>query len=55
MLGVLKLDCLTAELARLMDSVKGMEMRLTKETDGLESDDRDRGRKEQYSDKRMRK
>ena len=55
MLGVLKLDCLTAELARLMDSVKGMEMRLTKETDGLESDDRDRGRKEQYSDKRMSK
>ena len=34
-----------------MDSVKGIEMRMTKETDGIESDDRERGRKEQCSDK----
>ena len=37
--------CLTAELARLTGIVKGIEMRITKETDG-------RGRKEQCSDKR---
>ena len=43
--GCLKVECLTAELARLTDIVKGMEMRITKETDG-------RGRKEQCSDKK---
>ena len=41
----LKVECLTAELARLTDIVKGMEMRITKETDG-------RGQKEQCSDKK---
>ena len=44
--GCLKVECLTAELARLTDIVKGMEMRITKETDG-------RGRKEQCSDKKV--
>ena len=39
------MDCLTAELARLTEIVKGMEMRMTKETDGMESDDRKRDRK----------
>ena len=43
--GCLKVESLTAELARLTDIVKAMEMRITKETDG-------RGRKEQYSDKK---
>ena len=37
---------------RLMDTVKRMEMRMTKQTDGIESDDRKRGRKEQCSDKK---
>ena len=37
--------CLTAELARLTDIVKGVGMRITKETYG-------RGRKEQCSDKK---
>ena len=39
------MECLTAELARLTGIVKGMEMRITKETDG-------RGQKEQCSDKK---
>ena len=42
--GCWKVECLTAELARLTGIVKGMEMRITKETNG-------RGRKEQCSDK----
>ena len=29
-----------------------MDMRMTKETDGLESDDRERGRKAQYNEKK---
>ena len=45
-LGCWKVDCLTAEIARLTEIVKGMEMRMTKETDGIESDDRERGWKE---------
>ena len=32
--------------------VKGMEMRMTKEPNGIESDDRETGQKEQCSDKR---
>ena len=47
-----KVDCLTAEIARLTDIVKGMEMRITKGTGGIESDDMERGRKEQCSDKK---
>ena len=43
--GCWKVECLTAELARLTGIVKGMEMRITKETNG-------RGRKEQCSDKK---
>ena len=43
--GCWKVECLTAELARLTGIVKGMEMRIAKETDG-------RGRKEQCSDKK---
>ena len=43
--GCWKVECLTAELARLTGIVKGMEMRITKETDG-------RGRKDQCSDKK---
>ena len=38
--------------ARLTDTVKGMEMRMTKETDEIESDDSDKGRNEQYGDKK---
>ena len=41
------MDCLTAELARLTDIAKGVETRMTKETDGIESDGKERGRKEQ--------
>ena len=40
-----KVECLTPELARLTGIVKGMEMRITKETDG-------RGRKEHCGDKK---
>ena len=47
-----KADFLTAELARLTGIVKGVEMRMIKETDGIESDDRERGRKEQCIDKK---
>ena len=35
------------KIARLTGIVKGMDMRMTKETDGIESGDRERGRKEQ--------
>ena len=41
--GCWKVECLKPELSRLIDIVKGMEMRITKETDG-------RRRKEQCSD-----
>ena len=47
-----KVDCLTADLARLTGFVKGLEMRMSKETDGIESDDMVRGRKEHCSDKK---
>ena len=50
-LGCWKLDCVTGEIARLTGLVKGMEMRMNKKTDGIESDDRERGRKEQCKDK----
>ena len=50
--GCWKVECLTAELARLTGIVKGMEMRMTKETDGIESDDRETGRKQQCNDKK---
>ena len=43
--GCCKVECLTAELARLTDIVKGLEMKIPKETDG-------RGRNEQCSDKK---
>ena len=46
------MECLTAELARLTCIVKGMEMRMTKDTDGIESDDKERGWKEECSDKK---
>ena len=38
-------------VAVVTDIVKGMETRMTKETDGIESDGKERGRKEQCSDK----
>ena len=50
-MGCWKVECLTAEVARFTGIVKGMEMRITKETDGIESNDREKGRKEQCSDK----
>ena len=43
--GCCKVECLTVELARLTDIVKGLEMKITKETDG-------RGRNEQCSHKK---
>ena len=43
--GCWKVECLTAELARLTGIVQGMEVKIAKETDG-------RGRKEQCSDKK---
>ena len=43
--GCWKVECLTVELARLTDNVKGLEMKITKETAG-------RGRNEQCSDKK---
>ena len=46
------MDCLTAEIPRLTDIVKWVEIRMTKETDGIENGDRERGRKEQCSDKK---
>ena len=45
------MDYLTAELAILTGIVKGMEMRVTKETGGIEIDERDRGRKDECSGK----
>ena len=45
------MDCLTAEIASLTGIVKEVEIKMTKETDGIESDDRERRRKEQ-SDKK---
>ena len=44
--GCWKVKCLTAELARLTGIMKEMETRMTEETDGIKSDDRDKGRKE---------
>ena len=43
--GCCKVECLTVEVARLTDIVKGLEMKITKETDG-------RGRNEQCSHKK---
>ena len=43
--GCWKVECLTAELARLTGIVKGVEMRITKATDGI-------GQKEQCGDKK---
>ena len=43
--GCCKVECLTVELARLTDIVKGLEMKITKESDG-------RGRNEQCSHKK---
>ena len=43
--GSWKVECHAAEVAKLTDTVKGMEMRITKEADG-------RGRNEQGSDKK---
>ena len=40
---------LTAEIGRLTDMVKAMEMRMAKGKNGIESDDMGRGRKEQCS------
>ena len=51
-LGCWKMDCLTADLARLTGIVKGMEMRMTNDTDGIESDDMERGWKEHCRDKK---
>ena len=42
--GVGKMNCVTVEIARLTNIVKGIELRVTKETDRIESDDRDRVR-----------
>ena len=54
-LECLKEDCLSEEIARLTDIVQGMELRMTKGTDRIESDDRERGQKEHCSDKNDRK
>ena len=51
-MGCWNVECLTAELARLTGIVKGMEMKMTKEMDGIVSDDMERARKEQCSDKK---
>ena len=51
-LGCWKVDSLTAELARLTDIVKRMEMRMTKYTYVIESESKERGRKEQCNDKK---
>ena len=40
------MDCMAAEIARLSDIVKGTELRITKGTDGIKSDDREIGRKD---------
>ena len=47
-----KVDFLTVTTAKLTVIVKRVEMRMTKETDGIESDCKERGRKEQCSDKK---
>ena len=47
-----KVDCLTAETATLASIVKRMEMRMTKDIDGIDRYDRERGWKEQCSDKK---
>ena len=52
--GCWKMDCLTAEMARLTGIVKGVEMRMIKETDEIENDDWERDRKEQCNDKKER-
>ena len=49
------LKTITTEVARVTNIVEGMEMRMIKETDGLESDDREKGGKEQCSDKKDEK
>ena len=46
------MDCLTAKTTRLTGIVKGMEMGMTKDMDRIESDDRERSRKKQWSDKK---
>ena len=51
-IGCWNVECLTAKLGKLTGIVKGTEMKITKETDGIESVDRQRGRKEQCSDKK---
>jgi len=40
-------DCIAAEIAKLTDIVKGMELIMTTGTDGIECDDRERGRKDE--------
>ena len=45
-------DCLTTETAKLTDIVKGLELRKTNETVEIESDDRERDRTAQCSDKK---
>ena len=45
------MDSLTAELARLEEIVKGMETRITKGSDGIESSGKERGQTEQHRDK----
>jgi len=42
----------TAEIARLVTIVKGLDLRMTKGTDKIQSDDCERGRKEQCGDKK---
>ena len=44
------MNWLTAGLARLIGIVRGLEMEMTKEMGGIESGDRETGRKEQCSD-----
>ena len=50
--GCRNVDCLIAEIARQTGCVKGMVMRMTKETNEIESVERERGRKEKCSDKK---
>jgi len=51
-LGCWKVDCLTAEITRLTDIVKGMEMKMIKGSVGIVRDDRKRGWNEQCCDKK---
>ena len=46
------MDCLTTETARLTAVVKGMEMGMTKETSGIESQHRKKDMEEQCNDKK---